>query len=96
MIRARPGKKKAGREPSLGSVTAKKRRGRPPGPASQVRPHRVVTFVTERELRRLNELAEASDSSISAIVHDLLAPALTQTGVQPELGEDEGRKRSQA
>jgi hypothetical protein len=40
-----------------------------------VRPNRVVTFVTDSEFERLNELAETTGKSLSALVHDLLAPS---------------------
>ena len=56
--------------------TDKKRLGRPPGPPDSVRPHRIVTFVTSPEFKRLRELADTSGSSLSAIVHELVSRGL--------------------
>ena len=44
--------------------TTQKRLGRPPGPPDSIRPHRVVTFVTESELRLLREIADASGNRV--------------------------------
>lgn len=46
--------------------------GRPAGLPGSVRSHRVVTFVTDQELHKLNKLADARDKSLSSIVHDLV------------------------
>ena len=49
------------------------RRGRPPGAADRVRPHRVVTFVSSKELKVLRELGDANGKSMSLTLHDILA-----------------------
>ena len=51
-------------------------RGRPPGPADQVRSHRLVTFVTEGEYETMTQLAEQEHCSISAAAHQLLRRSL--------------------
>ena len=78
-------------EPTESPGAAGKRRGRPPGPAHKARPHRVVTFVTGRELERLRQLMGQGDRSLSAVVHDLLALALAQTAAQASSGGDKGK-----
>lgn len=52
------------------------RMGRPPGSAESLRRNRVVTMVTDSELKRLTAIAEAEDESLSAAVHKLLARSL--------------------
>lgn len=47
--------------------------GRPPGSAESLRRNRVVTMVTDSELKRLSDIAEAENESLSATVHKLLA-----------------------
>lgn len=47
--------------------------GRPPGSAESLRRNRVVTMVTDSELKRLSDIAEAENESLSATVHELLA-----------------------
>ena len=51
-------------------------RGRPPGPKNRARTKRVVTFVTEPELSRLQAMAVANGASLSATTHHLIARAL--------------------
>lgn len=46
--------------------------GRPPGSAESLRRNRVVTMVTDSELKRLSAIAEAENESLSATVHKLL------------------------
>jgi hypothetical protein len=70
--------------------TVSRRRGRPSGPPETVRPHRVVTFVTDHELRHLRALTDASGRSLSAIAHDLLVLSLQH----PELPLSEGRDKN--
>ena len=50
--------------------------GRPPGSTESLRRNRVVTMVTDSELKRLSAIAEAEDESLSATVHKLLARSL--------------------
>lgn len=47
--------------------------GRPPGSAESLRRNRVVSMVTDSELKRLRAIAEANNESLSATVHKLLA-----------------------
>ena len=46
------------------------------------RPHRVVTFVTDSELKRLRALASADERSVSSIVHRLIAAQLRALGTR--------------
>ena len=48
------------------------RLGRPPLPPGEVRSKRIVTFVTEAELTRLAELAEADGHTLSTACHRIL------------------------
>ncbi len=64
---------------------ARKRLGRPLGPAGSTRSHRVVTFVTDLEFQQLRELADASDKSLSAILHDLVSLSLERS--EPRIKE---------
>lgn len=54
----------------------KVRLGRPPSPPDKVRPHRIVTFVTDREMSQLLRLAESEDMSMSAVCHRLIGESL--------------------
>ncbi len=58
------------------STPKRPRLGRPPGPRDQVRPNRVVTFVTDQELLLLRAGADARHSSLSRHLHDLLTSKL--------------------
>ena len=55
------------------------RLGRPPLPPGKVRSKRVVTFVTEAELTRLAELAEADGDTLSTACHRILLDYLNRT-----------------
>lgn len=52
------------------------RMGRPPGSVESLRRNRVVTMVTDSELKRLTTIAEVENQSLSATVHKLLARSL--------------------
>ncbi len=47
--------------------------GRPPQPTKTARRNRVVTLVTDAELKKLLALADDEDRSLSAVVHQILA-----------------------
>lgn len=46
--------------------------GRPPVPTQRLRRNRVVTMVTDSELKKLHELAQSENESLSATVHEVL------------------------
>ena len=50
--------------------------GRPAMPVDEVRSHRIVTFMTEGEYEALQTIADESDSSLSIVVHRVLADYL--------------------
>jgi hypothetical protein len=50
--------------------------GRPPGSTESLRRNRVVTLVTDSELKRLIAIAEGENKSLSATVHKLLARSI--------------------
>lgn len=50
--------------------------GRPPQPAETTRRNRVVTLVTDAELKQLSLLAEDESHSLSSVVHRILASHL--------------------
>ena len=65
------------------------RRGRPTRAPEEARSHRVVTFVTERELTALEQIAQEEDRSLSAVVHRIITQHLdtsrqTRAGEEPE------------
>jgi hypothetical protein len=47
-------------------------RGRPRLARHEVRSNRIVTFVTETELGRLEEIAADEDRSLSGVVHRII------------------------
>jgi len=57
-------------------TAGRRRRGRPVRPPEEARSHRVVTFVTQRELEALERIAEAEDRSLSAVVHRIIREQL--------------------
>jgi hypothetical protein len=61
-----------------GRGNTRKRLGRPPKPKNEARSERVVTFVTPDQLENLKGIATAEGSSISSVVHHMLASALTE------------------
>ncbi len=54
----------------------RRRGGRPPRAPEAARSHRVVTFVTGRELAILERIAEEEDRSLSAVVHRIIVQQL--------------------
>ena len=57
-----------------------RRRGRPPAPEDQVRPHRVVTFVTHAEMAKFEQICENEQKSLSAVTHQILSRSLRRRG----------------
>jgi len=57
-----------------------KRRGRPPSPEGTSRNNRVVTFVTDNDLEKINALAKTSNYPLSKMVYCLLREALNEPG----------------
>lgn len=55
-----------------------RRRGRPPRPVKVIRRNRVVTMVTDEELRLLTARAEEQNASISAVVHRMVKRSLNR------------------
>jgi hypothetical protein len=55
--------------------------GRPRLPHSKARSRRVVTFVTENEMKELHRLSAAQQSSLSALCHRLIRAALTNSAI---------------
>jgi hypothetical protein len=53
-----------------------KRLGRPPSPPETTRSERVVTFLTQSELEKLQQLAMDQNMALSATVHKLIAEQL--------------------
>lgn len=51
---------------------AKGRRGRPPLPSNEVRRNRVVTFMTDREMDHLREIARHKSVTLSATCHRII------------------------
>lgn len=49
------------------------RMGRPPGLRKKVRSNRVVTFVTDSDLEKLERMADAERSSLSLVVNRILS-----------------------
>ena len=47
-------------------------RGRPRLGSRVARPHRVVTFVTERELQYLTQVVNDEDRSMASVVHRII------------------------
>jgi len=58
------------------SMTRNKRMGRPPLNPETVRCHRIVTFVTNSELAKLERKADQERVSLSAAVHRILSEFL--------------------
>jgi len=62
------------------SPKPKRRMGRPPQPTKTARRNRVVTLVTDAELKKLSALADDENRSLSAVVHQILAKHLQGRG----------------
>lgn len=54
------------------SSTGRKKRGRPRVEKSLTRPHRIVTFVTEREREQLARVVQDEERSMAAVVHRII------------------------
>lgn len=54
------------------SKTKHCRLGRPPSPREKVRRNRIVTFLTDQQLTKLQELAERDGTSLSLACFDVL------------------------
>jgi len=65
-----------GTERKQGRVTKRPKRGRRSELPERVRSNRVVTFVTDRELESLEQIAYEEERSRSAVVHRILAQHL--------------------
>jgi hypothetical protein len=50
----------------------RKRMGRPPGPAEQVRRNRIGITVTDAEKARLEEIADDRGVPVSVVIYDLI------------------------
>ena len=68
---------------------ARKPQGRPRVAPKVARSNRVVTFVTNRELERLTQIAYEEDRSLSAIVHRIVVQHLERI----DLGENQSVER---
>ena len=55
------------------SITSRPKRGRPKYPATIARPNRIVSFVTDKELQQLRQLAAEEERSMAAVVHRIIA-----------------------
>ena len=61
-------------------VTKRAKVGRPRHLQEHARSNRVVTFVTDRELESLEQIADKEDRSLSAVVYRILTQHLNNTG----------------
>jgi hypothetical protein len=52
------------------------KRGRPPLPSHQARSNRVVTFLTDEELKRLQEISSNVNDSLSSTCHRIIGEYL--------------------
>lgn len=50
--------------------------GRPPSPPQKVRSKRVVTYVTNAELAKLERIADREAKPLSTVVHQILTRSL--------------------
>lgn len=66
MVKEKPGK------------TVKKSLGRPPFPQEIARNNRMVTFVTDAELQKINAIATQKQQSLSSVCHSILSDFLQQ------------------
>jgi len=65
----------------------RRRNGRPPLPREIARSKRVVTFVTEGDKIKLDELAIKQSTSLSAVIYDLISAGLKDQSIT-ELDEE--------
>jgi hypothetical protein len=56
----------------------RQRPGRPRVPSRIARPNRVVTFVTDHELRFLTQTAIEEDRSMASVVHRIIAAQINE------------------
>jgi hypothetical protein len=63
----------------MASITRKKRMGRPRLNPETVRSNRIVTFVTNSELAKLERKADKERISLSSVVHRILSEFLQDT-----------------
>ena len=56
-----------------------RRRGRPPSPRGVARNHRIVTFVNDEQFAYLHQLSEATNTSLSTTLYQLLCQSLTES-----------------
>lgn len=54
------------------SATRKPQPGRPKSTGDVARPNRIVTFVTDTELRQLEQVAIEEERSMSAVAHRII------------------------
>jgi len=54
------------------SSISKKKRGRPRVAKNLSRPHRIVTFVTEKEREQLARVVQNEERSMAAVVHRII------------------------
>ena len=59
-------------------MMSRKKLGRPTLPTRELRNKRVVTFVTEQEMRGLERIAADEDRSLSALLHRLVVDRLRE------------------
>ncbi len=55
------------------SITKKKHMGRPPLNPETARSNRIVTFVTNSEMAKLERIVDQEKTSLSAVVHRILS-----------------------
>ena len=65
-----------GTVPKPAQGTTRLKRGRPSQSLEKARSNRVVTFVTNSELEKLEQIAWEEDRSLSAVVHRIIAQHL--------------------
>ena len=53
-------------------TTEKSNRGRPKTARHLVRPNRIVTFVTDKELEQLEQVTMQEERSMAAVVHRII------------------------
>ncbi len=54
------------------SSTSRSKRGRPRTASILARPHRIVTFVTDKELEQLERVTQEEERSMAAVVHRII------------------------
>ena len=71
---------------------AGKRHGRPRAAPKAARSNRVVTFVTNQELDRLEQMAYEEDRSLSAIVHRIVVQHLEHSSMSNNSKSNEKKR----